>query len=789
MLIIDYKITDNFKVISMVLMLLLTSTCLFAQTQIRGTVRDAKTNEPMPGVNIIIKELTDGASTDDNGKYSISVPYGNYKIEFSFISYETKEKTINCNKPQIIINATLNKLSLKLGEVVVTAKSKARQIREQAMPISVITMKELQGTVSNVGDILSKTSGAKIRNTGGVGSASRISVRGLEGKRIGFFVDETPLNDNSDFVDINDIPVDLIERIEVYKGIVPAKFGGSAIGGAVNIVIKEYPENYLDAGYTLQSFNTHKANTVFKHNRNGIGISLGGAYTYSDNNYKMELPLRPGEFRMRDHDKFKKLLVAASLTSKKWWFDEMKIEPVLIISEKEIQGIEENIQHAVSYSDAFALVNEYEKSNFPAEGLDFDFDQSYAYTVYSFIDTSRYTYNWDGSIKDTVFNEIAGVGEGETGEQPSDAIIKKHQYFQKLNMNYVINEKNSINLNSMYRYVKGLPEDELKDMVVGYKTSYNSKMNSWVMGLTYEFNSLDKKFTNALNGKYYHYSMQTKLVDLTGFDRTPDDVNNTRSDFGASNAMRYRFTPQFLVKASFAYDIRLPTDEELLGDGFLIAPAGNLIPERNTSFNLGFMYDIVNKSENRFQLEINVFYMYLKDMIRFTGGALQSKYQNFGEMRTLGAEIEVKTDATSWLYLWGNATYQDLRDTRKYEASSTTPNPTYEYRMPNVPYLFANAGLELHKENLFGGTGQNSRLFADCSFVEEYFYDFEVSKYQERKIPRAIIFNAGLEHSLHNQSIFISIQANNIFDEKVFSEFNRPLPGRNFGMKMRYVWK
>ena len=150
-------------------------------------------------------------------------------------------------------------------------KSEARKIREQAMPVTVYSMSQLQGTVNSVEDILTKTVGVTIRSQGAVGSASRISVRGLEGKRIGFFIDEVPMNDNSDFIDINDIPIDMIDRIEIYKGVVPAKFGGSAVGGAVNIVIKEYPPRYLDASYSFGSFNTHKASSVFKRNLVKIG--------------------------------------------------------------------------------------------------------------------------------------------------------------------------------------------------------------------------------------------------------------------------------------------------------------------------------------------------------------------------------------------------------------------------------------------------------------------------------------------------------------------------------------
>ena len=156
-----------------------------------------------------------------------------------------------------------------------------------------------------------------------------------------------------------------------------------------------------------------------------------------------------------------------------------------------------------------------------------------------------------------------------------------------------------------------------------------------------------------------------------------------------------------MAKASFGYDVRLPSEEELLGDGYVIAPAGNLTPERNISVNIGMLFDLTGKASSNLQIELNGYYMHLKDMIRFTGGFLQSQYQNFGEMRTLGMEAEVKADMTRWLYGYVNATYQDLRDVRKYEQNTIVANPTKGSRMPNIPYLMANAGLEFHKENLF----------------------------------------------------------------------------------------
>ena len=255
----------------------------------------------------------------------------------------------------------------------------------------------------------------------------------------------------------------------------------------------------------------------------------------------------------------------------------------------------------------------------------------------------------------------------------------------------------------------------------------------------YDFRTNNDIFLNSLNVKYYTYGMNTHMSSIMSSEA--EKVDMLKRDFGISNALRYRFTPDFMGKFSVGYDVRLPAESELLGDGYAVAPSGNLLPERNTSINLGFLFDRTGKSASNLQLELNTFYGYLENMIRFTGGYLQSQYQNFGKMRTLGAEVEVKADLTHWLYGYCNMTYQDLRDVRKFEPNTHVPNPTKGSRMPNIPYLLANAGLEFHKENLFGGKMQNTRIFTDGSFVEEYFYDFEQSRFQERRIPRTFSFD------------------------------------------------
>lgn len=151
------------------------------------------------------------------------------------------------------------------------------------------------------------------------------------------------------------------------------------------------------------------------------------------------------------------------------------------------------------------------------------------------------------------------------------------------------------------------------------------------------------------------------------------------------------------------FDVRIPAENELLGDGNSIIPAEKLMPEQNLSVNASLLYDLVGTHPSNLQIELGGYYMHLRDIIRYGKGLLGAQYQNFGEMRTLGAELEIKADVLPFLYLYGNVNYQDLRDVREHEEGSTIPNPTKGKRMPNIPYFMANSGLEFHRENLFGG--------------------------------------------------------------------------------------
>ena len=768
------------------LLLLLFSLSISAQNtaELIGTVTDKVTHQPLIGADVYIKELNKGVSTDARGQYRLKhLPEGNYTVWFSFLGYQTFGKKISV-KGQMRSDVSLKEQAEEISGVTVSGKSIAHQKKEQSMPVTVIDMSNLRGTVSSVQDILLKTVGITLRSSGGVGSSSRISVRGLEGKRIGFFIDELPLGEQTDYIDINDIPIDMIDRIEIYKGVVPARFGGSSLGGAINIVIREYPDKYADLSYGYESYNTHKAQGVFKRNlkQRGLVFGIGGGYTSSDNNYTFDSPFQEGLRITRNHDKYRKLIIGGSFKAKKWWFDEVELEPVFVKTYKEIQGIEYDIREAHSQSLMTGLSNKLEKDNFLTEGLNLDMFNGLVITKMNFIDKATRRYEWDGSSYPTP----SRYG-GEAGyNYPSDSDDKKLTFINKTNLEYILTERHSLNINSVFSMANGTPKDDLKTLSLGKQVNFDSQMRSWISGLTYDFRTLNDVFLNSLTVRHYMYTMHTQMAPL--FVPGKYDVDVSKSDFGVNNAMRYRFLPSLMGKLSAGYEVRIPSETELLGDGIAVIPSPDLLPERNLSANLGLLFDLTGKHPTNAQIEMNFFYMYLQDMIRYTAGLIGAQYQNFGEMRTLGVEFEAKADVLPSLYLYGNTTYQDLRDTRAYEPESTVPNPTKNKRMPNIPYLMANAGLEFHRENLFGGTGQNTRLFADIAFVEEYYYDFEMTQLQKRRIPRSTTIDIGFEHSFLNNKIFLSGKVRNITNEKTLSEFNRPLMGINGGVKLRVIF-
>src|SRR5690606_26457631 len=104
------------------------------------------------------------------------------------------------------------------------------------------------------------------------------------------FVDDIPVDQLGSSFNLNNLSVNLIDRIDVYKGVVPIGLGADALGGAINIATDRKIGSFLDASYSIGSFNTHRASldSKYRFSKSGFTVSASGFYNYSDNNYTME---------------------------------------------------------------------------------------------------------------------------------------------------------------------------------------------------------------------------------------------------------------------------------------------------------------------------------------------------------------------------------------------------------------------------------------------------------------------------------------------------------------------
>ncbi|WP_169304714.1 TonB-dependent receptor [Chloroherpeton thalassium] len=743
-----------------------------------------KKGEPIAGVLVQILDSNIGCLTNEEGKFTLTdSPSDKFVVKASLLGYQPQTKSISPQDDFGSLDFVLSEQAVEGKEILVTGKSPIQQMREAPEAISVIEGKSIRGKAVSIESVLDKTAGVKVRQSGGLGSASRITVHGLEGKRIQIMVDDNPLNSPDGSISIDDIPIDLIDRIEVYKGIVPARFGGDGLGGAVNIVTREYETDYIDLSYERSSYNTNRASWVIKKNFKDLGIRIGtgGFYNYAQNNYTFNSPYEENLTITRDHDLFESYIIGGNITFTKLWFDEIELEVEYYNNEAQIQGIQENIQHALTKNKLLGFEQTFKKEGFFDKNLDFELHSLIGVSETNFIDTAHLNYDFYGN------SYASPNGQGEIGWTANSSEDKITEVRERLNLNYKINPFHSFNLNTSFRYSKKDPKDELASENAGYDVSgYPNSMYNIISGLTYEAKLNGDKFINLLGAKVFHTHAEITALDVFTVQDTPETKGNTSTKFGTSEAIRWRIWPFFNLKASYQHALRLPTPDELFGDGVLITPAGDLKPEVSNNFNLGFYIDRHRFfGFERVQLEVNGFYMHVTDMIKLMASSLEMGYENLGEVEIKGVEAELKVDLSKMLYAHTNVTYQDARDVMEKSAGASFANPTKGLRVPNMPYFFANFGVEYHAENLFG-KDQFSKIYWDAEFTEEYYYNWKVSNRQSRIIPQSFVQDIGIQHSFHNQYTF-TFEVHNIFDNEVWNLYRMPLPGRTFHVKFRYT--
>ena len=745
---------------------------------------------PVAQATLAVEGTSYGTYSDDNGNYSLGLPQGTYTVVASFIGYESQKKSVSLTGKKTV-DFVLREESVALNDVEVYGKSKSQQLREGTFAVSALDVKPVVNSLSNLNELVNRASGIKVRQEGGVGSDYDLSINGMSGNSVRYFIDGVPLETKGSEVSLANLPVNIIDHIEMYKGVVPAYLGADALGGAINIVTKKEKKNYLDMSYGIGSFHTHKAdlNAQFVFPKSGIIVRPTVGVNYSKNDYMMKgvevwdesLRKYVPSNRKRFHDDYFSLLaqVEVGVTGKPW-ADDFFVTASYSKVDKELQtgSVQTKVYGmAERNGSAYNVSARYRKKDFLLKGLQMHSFLSHTWDYSLTVDTAYRVYDWNGDYIESSRNEI-------TGRERSLRHYKRPTTMFRSNWDYRIGPQHALNVN----YLLNRTGNDRYDEVDSSFEPSNDVVCKHIIGLSYQQQLLQDRMENTFFVKDYINHLNIRQTDLywqTGSDKMKGESTGNYWGYGVGSRMK--FVEPLALKASYEHSVRLPLARELLGNGSTIYANTALNPEKSDNVNLGVFGTWHPGRGHTVYYEVNGFMRFVDDYIQAVVAEKEGmmQYQNVPAVHIKGLEGEVRYSWKRNLQCMANVSWQDARDQRQYKEDGKL-SATYLNRVPNRPWLFGAAEVNYTFHDVCR-KNSSLRLEASYQWVHWYYLTWEAygSKESKAQIPAQHVVNAGVTYSLENGKYNVSVNCDNLFDRLVYDHYKLQKPGRSFFLKFR----
>lgn len=770
--------------------------------QIIGSIKDTE-GEPLLGATVVVKENNKFSQADSKGNFVITkLSKGkSYTLEVNYVGYEVYSKKIIIDNATMDLNIVLKPDNYNLAEISIQTKTKVQQVKEKAYNVAVVDAVKLHSRSMDLGHALGKTSGIRVREDGGVGSNMNISLNGYSGNQIKFFIDGIPMDNFGSAFQLNNIPVNLANRIEIYKGVVPVGLGSDALGGAINIITNTYDKTTLDMSYSYGSFNTHRTNVnfVYVDKKSGFFAQLNAYQNYSDNDYKVRADVNnisTGQIIGRNikvkrfHDKYhNENFVGQIGLVKKSFADRIAIGINLGQSYNEIQTGARTVEifgKLHTRGDIVMPTFVYEKKNLFLEGLDVRINANYNLGSDQVIDTVYRRYNWLGDYID--FEEMYGVKGGERNRTMYK--YKNNNGMVATIVNYKLGDKHNFSFSNTINFFKRKGSDELNpnNLVIEKPAEVLKNIN----GLSYQFTP-NTIWSITGFGKYYYQRINyTESYNPSGnwgdYDYRGYNADHNYYGFGATGSVFVLDNLQ--IKASYEKSIRLPNSNEMFGDKVSIAGNNKLDPEVSYNYNLGVSFNPKFGKHHLLNIDINGFYRDSRDFIRPDLNTHQTHitYTNESSVKNTGVEGEIRYYFKNNFNIGVSGTYQNLVNASKEIKGGN--NILYKDRLPNIPYMYGNTDVNYTFDKIF--KDDNLTLGYVLFYVKEFylFWPSLGSKSDGKfTVPDQITHDFLVTYTFGKEQKFqFTVEAHNIFDKAVYDNFSLQKPGRSFMGKFRYYF-
>ena len=519
--------------------------------------------------------------------------------------------------------------------------------------VTVVRPQEMKGEQKNLPELLKQVPGLHVVETKGRGAYTVASIRGSSAAQVAVYVDGVLMNLGSEAaVDLSSIPVENVERIEVYRGYIPSRFGGASMGGVINIVTKKPEESGGTLSLGAGSWGRARAGLAWNAPLGGGSLFLGLNHDRTDGDFKYpndnNTPYTPTDDYEAERENNRYANTDVLL---KWNDDHWRVEG----------GWKRN-DRALPYPAPGA-----DKPESP-RGADFRVDQ------WNVVLARRQTW---GDLEWGFRAEY--LGQSKRYDDPSDTIGgwgEQHNRYDTDRLSFALDGALPVG------------DRHLLEFLWNY---YDETLNT------------DGDIVKKMRGFREHnrYSWNAQIQDTIGLGRgdnlwlTPVVRWNAAdgcTEFSWGAALDWRMSREWTLKLTGGTYNRAPNLYELYGDGAFVIPNPSLRWESGTQWDVGLAW----KGQlwgGEATAELTVFGRHSDDLIDYLmTNPRFAQYVNIGKARVIGTELEVSAEWEKWaLYL--AATWMDpknetpgymdgdplanrpeweglLRATRKWERSS-----------------------------------------------------------------------------------------------------------------------
>ncbi|MFT4765052.1 MAG: vitamin B12 transporter [Oleispira sp.] len=669
--------------------------------------------------------------------------------------------------------------------VIVGVKDEAMVLEQSAAAVDVIDLKADHKLTVDLSEVLSREPGISIRRMGGLGSRESFSLNGLRDEQIRFFIDDIPLEMSAYTFGIGAIPVNLIQRADIYHGVVPIELGADALGGAVNFITDQGIEGTGGSiSHMMGSFNTSRSTMILNYaGDSGFFSRFNGFYDYSDNNYEVDvtLPSRLGKVEpykaKRFHDAYegKGASVDFGYTEQSW----ADLFQIGLYTSEYYKEIQNNVTMSKVYGEVTSERKTY--------GLNLRYKKQFTDELFlsatagisemksHFFDVGSYSYLWNG---EEVTTPGSSPGEIDTA---CDCTYWRNNEYAIVHLGWKLAEDHSLDFSvSPTWHSQTSKNDYLTDDDIDLVDA-DRNMLSLVSGINYTFDFFDDKLQNKLFVK--HYNQERESVQFNDAIQIKEKLDSSIDRMGWGNVVRYKFYEWLIGKASYEQATRLPSFKEVFGNAENVIANVELSEEYSNNYNLSLEINELNNDYGSWKAGTNLFIRDVEDAILLMTVNNVSQYQNISSVESKGFQVSGSwASPEEFLSIKANYTKFNLINTADKGLFAQFKNE----QIPNRPYTFFNTQVGLKWTSVFAGYDE-LRLNWNYRFVDrfELLWDSHRSEQSDIFVPIQESHSLATVYTkdIYSYTASITAEVQNITDEKLYDHYGVQRPGRAFYLK------